>query len=501
MPKVITQEEWLSRAISVHGDTYDLSKAEYISAKTPLRIICREHGEFNPTSINFIHSGTGCPKCIGRGADWIGRFKEVHRDRYDYALVEYVDYKMPVRIICREHGEFKQSPDNHYRGKQNCPTCANAGIRKTKQLPFAAVVKRAKKIHGIKFTYSCNSWENLNTSYIDVHCEHGVFKQVGVNLLSGRVSCQKCGNMKSAPEQEVADYLKLYTSIIQRDRKLIAPKEVDIYIPSANLAVEFHGMYWHSHFNAKDEKDNKNKSHDKYKACAAKGIRLITIYETEWQQRQPQIKRLLRNAIGKTKGKIMARKCQIAPVSTQEAKGFYDRYHPQGGDGNGKHYGLYWKGKIVACMRFALGSNDRGSNANRVWTLARYATRVNVLGGASKLFKAFVKDEQPEVIKSFSDNRYFSGGMYEQLGFTMELESQPDYQVWSNKLGLKPKTHYQRRVLQKRLNDHNINETYDSQIDPRTEKEMTYLMGAGRIYDCGKKRWVWVKNTFDTTPK
>lgn len=150
-------------------------------------------------------------------------------------------------------------------------------------------------------------------------------------------------------------------------------------------------------------------------------------------------------------------------------------------------------------MRFALGANDRGNNANRVWTLARYATRVNILGGASKLFKAFVKDEQPELIKSFSDNRYFSGGMYEQLGFTMELESQPDYQVWSQKLGLKPKTYYQRRTLQKRLNDHNINETYDSETDSRTEKEMTYIMGAGRIYDCGKKRWVW-KN-IDTPPK
>lgn len=142
-------------------------------------------------------------------------------------------------------------------------------------------------------------------------------------------------------------------------------------------------------------------------------------------------------------------------------------------------------------MRFALGANDRGSNSNRVWTLARFATRVNVLGGASKLFNAFVKDEQPEVIKSFSDNRYFSGGMYTQLGFVMDLESQPDYQVWSKKIGLKPKTYYQRRVIQKRLNDHDVDEKYDHNTDIRTEKEMTYLMGAGRIYDCGKKRWVW----------
>ena len=313
------------------------------------------------------------------------------------------------------------------------------------------------------------------------------------NVIRGANPCTQCNHKKSAAELAILKYLSIFTKTLHQDKSLLENKrsELDIYIPNANLAVEFHGMYWHSHFNAEDEKANKDKSYNKYKECADKGVRLITVYETEWQQRQPQIKRLLRNAIGKTKGKLMARKCQLGEVSTQEAKEFYDRYHPQGGEGNGKHYGLYWKGKLVACMRFAIGSNDRGHNTNRVWTLARFATRVNVLGGASKLFKAFVKDEQPEIIKSFSDNRYFSGGMYEQLGFTMELESKPDYQVWSQKLGLRPKSHYQRRALQKRLNDHKVNEVYEHTTDTRTEKEMTYLMGAGRIYDCGKKRWVW----------
>ncbi|MDV7396358.1 hypothetical protein RZS08_33495, partial [Arthrospira platensis SPKY1] len=93
--------------------------------------------------------------------------------------------------------------------------------------------------------------------------------------------------------------------------------------------------------------------------------------------------------------------------------------------------------------------------------------------------------------KSFSDNRLFTGAMYPQLEFTLDADIAPDYQVWSPKLGLRPKSHYQRRMLQQRLRDHGLDEVFDADTDPRTEAEITYLMGARRLYDCGKKRWVW----------
>jgi hypothetical protein len=197
----------------------------------------------------------------------------------------------------------------------------------------------------------------------------------------------------------------------------------------------------------------------------------------------------------------MARKCELKKVSNAEAKMFYERYHPQGGDGSGEHYALFWNGKMVACMRFVFGANDRGGGAaNRTWTLGRYATRINVAGAASRLFKAFLDEYKPDEVKSFSDNRFFEGGMYEQLGFLMEEEVVADYQVWSPKLGMKPKARYQRRNLQKRLDDHGVNDVYDSETDPRTEAEMTFMMGCRRIYDCGKKRWVWKKPVDAPTP-
>ena len=497
MPKKVTQEEFIARCIATHQDKYDLSKVVYTKQRDCIEVRCYEHGSFFPSALNFLHGGTGCPKCAGRGIDWVERFRSVHGDMYDYSLVSYQDYKLPVSIICKEHGEFLQTPDNHYRGAQGCPECKGKRIQTSKQMAFAEFVERATKRHGGKFTYTYEEWTNVLTGTVIVHCQHGGYTQTPVNHLSGRVPCPKCGDKKSKPELELADFLKIFTTVKQRDRQIIKPKELDIVLPEHNLAIEMHGMFYHAHWSAEDEAKNKWHTYEKYVACAEQNLRLLTVYESEWAQRKPQIKRLLRNAIGATKGKLMARKCELRNVDANEAKQFFDSYHPQGGEGYGEHYGLFWKGRIVACMRFTFGINDRGTS-ERQWTLSRFATRINVVGAASRLFKAFINQHNPSFVKSFSDNRYFSGNMYAQLGFSLEEESKPDYQVWSRKIGLKPKSHYQRRSLQKRLQEHGKNELFDAETDPRTEMEMTYYMGAGRIYDCGKKKWIWKNEGIDT---
>ena len=492
MPKIITQKEFIDKCHKIHKERYDLSNIKYVNAKTNIEVRCHIHGSFYPSPVNFIHGKTGCPACAGRGVDWIERFIKVHGGKYDYSKFIYRDYKKKVIIVCSTHGEFLQTPDNHYRNAQGCPKCKGNRIQVSKQMSFQEFVDRANKKHDSKFTYSYTKWTNVNTGTVVVRCEHGENTQTPVNHLSGKVPCLKCGNTKSKPEIDVADFLKIFTTVIQRDRTLLKPKELDSYLPKEKLAVEFNGMYWHSHGDVDSELKNKNNHYNKYLSCAEKGVRLLTIYESEWKDHQYAIKRLLRNAVGKSKGKLMARKCELKKVEHKDAKDFYEKYHPQGGAGNGNHYGLYWKNKLVACMRFTYGANDRGAGAaTRVWTLSRYATRTTISGGASKLFKAFIQERNPAEVKSFSDNRYFSGAMYTQLGFDLIEETPPDYQVWSPKIGVKPKSHYQRRHIAQRLKDHNSPDNYDATSDSRTEREMTYLMGARRIYDCGKKKWVW----------
>ena len=365
-------------------------------------------------------------------------------------------------------------------------------VRPNNLLQEAELLHRLSEVHGSNLRY-VGGYVNMLTK-ADFFCSthQAVVSATPHNVLRGANPCPKCNHTKSSGEAAVAALLAAMTLVEQRNRTVLKPRELDIYVPEKKLAVEYCGEFWHSHGDKASEKRDKLKHFQKYTACKAAGIRLITLYESEWLTHNYAVRRLLRNAVGRTRGKLMARKCELRKATTAEARSFYDKYHPQGGNGYGEHYALFWKGKMVACMRFVLGANDRGAGAaNRVWTLGRYATRITVAGAASRLFKAFVEEHNPPVVKSFSDNRFFEGGMYAQLGFVLEEEVAPDYQVWHPKLGLRPKPHFQRRLIPARIQELGADVVFDPGTDTRTEAEITYELGARRIYDCGKKRWVW----------
>lgn len=504
--KKLSQQEFEQKAFQVHGNKYTYGK--YEGAGVPISIYCRVHGEFKQTPNAHITQAQNCPKCVqefgtpGRlfsQDEIVQKAIKAHGGRYDYSQVNYVKLILPVKIICPDHGVFYQAMHQHVNKKAKCPECAKKFQQKRnvvrQEQSKETFILRAMEVHGALFDYSGSFYEH-NSKPVAIRCitHDKVFLQKPKEHLVGHNPCPQCNHMKSSQEEAIAKYLSLFTSVTPRDRTVLKPQELDIYLPEKSLAVEYCGMYWHSHGNAEEEKKNKYKHYNKYVACAQQGIRLLTIYESEWLERPAAIKRLLRNAVGAGKGKLMARKCDLRKVGHSDAVEFFEKYHPQGGNGSGDNYGLFHKGKLVACMRFTFGINDRGSAAQKAsWTLSRYATRITVAGGASRLFKAFVTEHSPESVKSFSDNRYFSGGMYEQLGFVLEEEAKPDYQVWSPKIGLRAKPHYQRRNLQKRFDEHGFKTEFNPENDTRTESECTYEMGARRIYDCGKKRWVWKK--------
>jgi very-short-patch-repair endonuclease len=423
-------------------------------------------------------------------AGFIKAAAALHNNYYDYRYVEYVNAHNHVKVLCPEHGAFFTAPTNHMQGK-GCPQCSILKQTVRQRKPVSVFIEQATKLWNEQYTYKVETYVDAKTPMTIVCPEHGDFIQNPDNHLAGKVGCNRCNHMKSKGEDAVADYLAIFTKVIRRDRTIIAPKELDIVLPDVKIAIEYCGSYYHSVKSADEERTKKLNHYRKHELAKAAGYRLITIFDYEWENRQAAIKRLLRNAIGKSKGRLMARKCELRKVANPEAREFYEKYHPQGGTGHGEHYGLYWKDKLVACMRFVYGANDRGGNHQREWTLGRYATRVNVAGAGSKLFKAFLKEFQPPSVKSFSDNRYFAGGMYEQLGFKLTENVNPDYQVWSPKIGVRPKPHYQRRSLPKRMEEHGSTDSFDPKTDPRTEAQITYSLGCGRLYDCGKKKWVY----------
>lgn len=77
----------------------------------------------------------------------IEKFKQVHGDLYDYSLVEYKNSKEKVIIICREHGEFLQSPGKHIHGKNGCPSCGRLKTQASSTYTQDEILHRFKEVH------------------------------------------------------------------------------------------------------------------------------------------------------------------------------------------------------------------------------------------------------------------------------------------------------------------------------------------------------------------
>jgi len=121
----MSQEIFIKRASVIHHNKYEYSKVEFKAVKTKVCIICPDHGEFSQAPDGHLN-GAGCPKCSGvhrySTDEWIVEAKKVNGEKYDYSKVEYVKNSSKISIICKEHGEFLQTPANHIKGK-NCPKC------------------------------------------------------------------------------------------------------------------------------------------------------------------------------------------------------------------------------------------------------------------------------------------------------------------------------------------------------------------------------------------
>ena len=127
-----TTDIFTSRAKDIHGDRYDYSRTEYIDSITKVEIICQKHGAFWVIPNYHIHAKSGCRRCSGNYVtnteEFIQRAIEVHRDRYDYSLVQYNPKNKYVVVICPVHGTYNQDRLNHLRGG-GCIKCR--GIKQT----------------------------------------------------------------------------------------------------------------------------------------------------------------------------------------------------------------------------------------------------------------------------------------------------------------------------------------------------------------------------------
>ena len=260
-------------------------------------------------------------------------------------------------------------------------------------------------------------------------------------------------------------------SYLTNKKSILGKQELDIYIPSKNIAIECNGIYWHSTLN----KPN-NYHINKFKLCKDNNIRLITIWE-DWIKNKPEIVRsIILSKLGIYEKRIYARKCILKEVKTKECNTFLNENHIQGKSPGSIKYGLYYNNNLVSVMTFVI--------QKQCVKLVRFCNKKNyqIIGGASKLFNHFIKLYNPNKIISYSSNDISDGNLYKLLGFYSNNKISNAY--WYVEHGSLRR--YHRELFQK-----NNLKRMGFDVDNLTEYQIMDNLPYFRIYDSGIVTWVW----------
>lgn len=268
-----------------------------------------------------------------------------------------------------------------------------------------------------------------------------------------------------------------------QDRSVLDGKEIDIYIPQKHIGIEYDGSYWHS-----DLLKSKTYHQEKTLLAMQKGIRLIHIFEYEWQnpEMQQKIKDYLTDILGKPENKqvIYGRNTVVHEISNQESYEFQNKYHLQGQTKAQIHIGIFDKKKpdeMIGVMTFGKPRfNDKYD-----YELIRmcFKTGVTIVGGAQKMLKYFIKQYKPAQIMTYADLTKFNGSVYEKIGFSKCNDNSitvPNY-VWVDANSNTVFKRYQ--TVKNRLVKLGIGD------ETETEDSMMRNSGYLKLYDSGQLKF------------
>lgn len=276
----------------------------------------------------------------------------------------------------------------------------------------------------------------------------------------------------SKPEIEMFEWLSIYIDDLKKVRVLDG-KEIDMYSENHQIGVEFDGIYWHSY----DVVGGNNMLYKK-KIADSRNIQLLNIFETEWYNKKDIVKSLILSKFGIFEKRIYGRECRVEVIEPRICSEFLENNHLQGRDNSKYKFGLYHFDELMAVMTFG----TRNITNKKEFELIRFCNKVNtqIVGGASKLFKYFIRNYNYDKIKTYANARISDGNFYEKLGFTFKHHSLPNYWYYypesPKKLKLKHRSAFQK---------HKLN-TILPNFDPdKTEWENMKEHGYNKIYDCG----------------
>lgn len=357
----------------------------------------------------------------------------------------------------------------------------NIIVDKTKTIKWSRILDRLKYIN-------CEIVSFDNVQYYILKCNKcgRILTKVTRHLINftyrnNTSPCHHCYpnlHFRSNFEKNIAEeLLKFCKEELQYNRKYLGA-EVDILVPTKNIAIECNGVYWHSEL----YKD-KNYHIDKKKLIEDNGYNLIQIWEDDWlnEKKKQIIINRLKVKLGYGK-KIYARKCQIQLVNGKDTKSFMDLYHLHKYTTSSINLGLYYNNELISMCTFSKTRKTIGGNREG-WELIRNVTKNDyiVIGGFDKLINYFTKNYSSE-LHSYVDCDW-SNIINNSYNNKFKLIKQTDPGYWWCVDGIREnRLKYTKKIL--------INNGADSNL---TEVEIMSDLGYVRIWNSGNLLYQYKK--------
>jgi len=295
---------------------------------------------------------------------------------------------------------------------------------------------------------------------------------------------QKSHSAGTTIELFVQDILRENNIVYEANKGIFDGQHADIWIPSANVAIELNGTYYHSTLLKSPSYHVK-----KFQCAQRKGIRLLTFWSDQIYNHPEIVRSMILTKLGKNNATIYARKCKIREVERGVASRFLEANHIQGSTPTSIRLGLYYGDDLVSLMTFSKAPGCQGRKNKPVgeWTLSRFCNVIDtrVVGAASKLLKYFIRTYNPDTIISYSHNDISDGHLYEVLGFVSDHKINTSYYYVKGNRRWHRSSFTKAGIVAKGWRD-KIDDTW---TESQVMREQKFLC----IYDSGTQRWVWTK--------
>jgi hypothetical protein len=282
----------------LYPDKYDYSVFNYTSSSSKVDIICKTHGHFSKV-VSTLLRGIGCNKCSQEKRSlkittesFIKKIEAKYPCKFTFDKTVYTGSINPATITCVVHGDITKTAFSFYR--LGCNRCQ----LDDKYFQTSLFLDKFEKVHDKSKYDLTNLVYKGSHSLVTLSCnKHGEFTKPAYRVLQSINPCPKCSFSVSKPELELASYITTLDS-----KTLIIPsyrpswllgKELDLYLPSLNLAIEYNGsIFHHSSYGVSSFLDStlKDKTYhfEKWKVCKDNGVILISIYDFYWLDKNKQ---------------------------------------------------------------------------------------------------------------------------------------------------------------------------------------------------------------------